>query len=135
MVTYDQNARALLIEFADPSSPHLLGTPVLGMTPSRLYDTLAAMSLEATVAEDVVLVPAWRVSFYAPDGVVAGLLLGEWPPVNGFFYTRWLSGYSLGRETGVCVRVRWPRVASLGAVGPGPTLRGEATHHDAKASA
>jgi len=35
------------------------------------------MGIEAVEEEDCVLVPSWRMSFYAPDDEVQGLLLGE----------------------------------------------------------
>ena len=77
MVTYDADDRASLIEFADPAAPSLGGGPVLGMTVSQLHARLLAMGIEAVEEEDCVLVPSWRMSFYAPDDEVQGLLLGE----------------------------------------------------------
>ena len=77
MVTYDSQDRAALIEFAEPASPHLAGSALLGISMGRLRDLLSGLGLDSIAEEDAILVPSWRMSFYAPDGVIEGVLLGE----------------------------------------------------------
>ncbi|HKU10214.1 MAG TPA: hypothetical protein VJQ61_03170 [Sinomonas sp.] len=77
MATYDPQDRVVLIEFAEPASPRLVGLALLGLSTDRLGDLLSKIGLASTAEDDAVLVPSWHMSFYAPDGVVEGVLLGE----------------------------------------------------------
>ena len=77
LVTYDECGRVSVIEFADPASPRLSGALMLGLTVSQLRESLTRLGLHVDLDVDVILVPSWRMSFYAPDEKVAGLLLGE----------------------------------------------------------
>jgi hypothetical protein len=78
MATYDAEARVSILEFADPADPRLSGVSVLGLPVESLRNHLIdVMGLEAVSEEDTVAVPLWRMSFYVPDGIVEGMLLGE----------------------------------------------------------
>lgn len=77
LVTYDSQDRAALIEFAEPAAPHLAGSALLGISMGQLRDLLSERGLDSIAEEDAIVDPSWRMSFYALDGVIEGVLLGE----------------------------------------------------------
>jgi len=78
MVTYGPNGQVTLLEFANPARVlvgrfNVMGAPL----DSATGEISREFGIVAEPDDEGVRFPEWKLSLYAPDGLVEGLLLGE----------------------------------------------------------